>query len=201
VQGPLPGRKVHASLLDERGQVVGRGRPQYEDYAVDQLVSVKAEGAVGDGKTASVFHVRSGTSSWEQDDTAALQAVLDKVSVRMISELSVVLITHDQYAATKIIFIDHGTYAPFTVPATTAFISFRHRYYVTDTLRIPKNARLVGEVWSVLLGGGPRFGDADHPRVFVRVGEAGDEGRVEISDIIFATRGPGMWHDVSRSWD
>jgi glucan 1,3-beta-glucosidase len=53
VQGPLPGRKVHASLLDERGQVVGRGRPQYEDYAVDQLVSVKAEGAVGDGKTAS----------------------------------------------------------------------------------------------------------------------------------------------------
>jgi hypothetical protein len=108
----------------------------------------------------------------------------------------VVSTTHGQYAATKIIFIDHGTYVPFPPPATAAFISSRQRYYVTDTLRIPKNARLVGEVWSVLLGGGPRFGDADHPRVFVRVGEAGDEGRVEISDTIFATRGPGMWHGV-----
>jgi glucan 1,3-beta-glucosidase len=108
----------------------------------------------------------------------------------------VVSTTCDQYAATKIIFIDHGTYVSFPDSTTAVFISSHQRYYVTDTLRIPKNARLVGEVWSVLLGGGPRFGDADHPRVFVRVGEAGDEGRVEISDIIFATRGPGMWHDV-----
>lgn len=33
--------------------------------------------------------------------------------------------------------------------------------------------------------------DQDRPEVVVRVGDPGDVGVVEISDIIFATRGPG----------
>lgn len=40
------------------------GMHRYEDYAVSQFVSVKDQGAKGDGKT---------------DDTAALQAVLNDV--------------------------------------------------------------------------------------------------------------------------
>jgi len=51
-------------VLLEGGKVFGKGHPQYADYAVDQFVSVKAEGAKGDGSS---------------DDTAALQAVFDKV--------------------------------------------------------------------------------------------------------------------------
>jgi glucan 1,3-beta-glucosidase len=65
------------------------------------------------------------------------------------------------------------------------------RYLVTDTLRIPSHARIVGEAWSVILGGGSAFTDQDAPRVVVQIGEPGDEGTVEISDMIFATRGPG----------
>lgn len=53
-----------ASLLDEEGRMFGKTRPTYADYSVDQFVSVKDEGAVGDGET---------------DDTVALQAVFDKV--------------------------------------------------------------------------------------------------------------------------
>jgi glucan 1,3-beta-glucosidase len=51
-------------VLLENGKVFGKGHPQYADYAVDQFVSVKAEGAKGDGSS---------------DDTAALQAIFDKV--------------------------------------------------------------------------------------------------------------------------
>ena len=54
-----------ASLLDEDGRMFGKTRPTYADYSIDQFVSVKDEGAVGDGET---------------DDTDALQAVFDKVS-------------------------------------------------------------------------------------------------------------------------
>lgn len=53
-----------SSLLDSSGRIFGRTHPQYESYAVDQFVSVKSQGAKGDGKT---------------DDTAALQAVFDQV--------------------------------------------------------------------------------------------------------------------------
>lgn len=43
---------------------------RYEDFSVDQFVSVKSNGAKGDGVT---------------DDTKALQAVLDKVGKFLLS--------------------------------------------------------------------------------------------------------------------
>ena len=52
-------------------------------------------------------------------------------------------------------------------------------------------AQVVGEAWSVFLGGGSAFSDKANPKVVVQVGKAGDTGIVEISDIIFATRAPG----------
>ncbi|PCH36899.1 glycoside hydrolase family 55 protein [Wolfiporia cocos MD-104 SS10] len=128
-----------SSLLDESGRIFGRTHPQYEDYSVDQFVSVKTLGARGDGYT---------------DDTNALQTIFD------------------QYAGRKIIFFDAGT------------------YYITNTLTIPANTQMVGEAWSVIMGGGPVFADQSNPRVMVRVGEPGSSGIVEITDMLFATRGP-----------
>ncbi|KAF8310396.1 beta-1,3-glucanase [Clavulina sp. PMI_390] len=49
--------------LTANGKVFTRPRPQYENYAASQFVSVKSNGAKGDGVT---------------DDTAALQAVFNK---------------------------------------------------------------------------------------------------------------------------
>ncbi|KAH6909779.1 glucan 1,3-beta-glucosidase [Coprinopsis sp. MPI-PUGE-AT-0042] len=62
VQGDMPSFPKPASLLDSSGRIVGRTRPQYENYAVSEFVSVKDYGAKGDGRT---------------DDTAAIQKVLN----------------------------------------------------------------------------------------------------------------------------
>lgn len=64
IQSGIPSIHKDPSLLDSQGRIFGRGHPQYENYAPDQFVSVKSQGARGDGRT---------------DDTAAIQAVFDQV--------------------------------------------------------------------------------------------------------------------------
>ncbi|EIW60068.1 exo-beta-1,3-glucanase [Trametes versicolor FP-101664 SS1] len=138
-QANAPSPNKPASLLDSAGRIFGKTHPQYEAFAVSQFVSVRDQGAKGDGTT---------------DDTAALQAIFNK------------------FSGCKIIFFDAGT------------------YLVTNTLTIPAGTQLVGEAWSVIMGGGNAFADQNNPIPVVRVGNPGDEGVTEISDIIFATRGP-----------
>lgn len=139
-QGNIAAPSKPSALLDSAGRIFGKSHPQYADFATSQVVSVRDQGAKGDGKT---------------DDTAALQKVFDT------------------YAGCKLIFVDHGT------------------YLITDTLKIPAGAQVVGEAWSVILGGGSAFSDMANPKVVVQVGQEGDTGIVEISDIIFATQAPG----------
>ncbi|KAI1790568.1 exo-beta-1,3-glucanase [Ganoderma leucocontextum] len=138
-QGSIAAPSKPASLLSYTGYIFGKSHPQYANFAASQVVSVRDQGAKGDGKT---------------DDTAALQAVFDK------------------FAGCKLIFVDHGTYV------------------ITNTLRIPPGAQVVGEAWSVFLGSGSAFANKASPKVVVQVGKPGDTGNVEISDIIFATRAP-----------
>ncbi|KAJ7771682.1 exo-beta-1,3-glucanase [Mycena metata] len=59
-QGTIPSPSKPAVLLDSSGKIFGRGHPQYATYAVDQFISVRDQGAKGDGST---------------DDTAALKAI------------------------------------------------------------------------------------------------------------------------------
>jgi glucan 1,3-beta-glucosidase len=63
-------------------------------------------------------------------------------------------------------------------------------YYVTRTLTIPAGSRLVGEAWSVILGGGSFFSSQANPQVMVRAGTPASSGTLEITDLIFSTRGP-----------
>ncbi|KAF7295340.1 hypothetical protein MIND_01073400 [Mycena indigotica] len=80
------------AVLSSTGEIFGRMHPQYENYHVSQFVSVRDHGASGDGTT---------------DDTAALQAVLNK------------------FAGTNIIFFDAGTYivkSTLTIPAGSRIV-------------------------------------------------------------------------------
>ncbi|KAH7035656.1 glycoside hydrolase family 55 protein [Microdochium trichocladiopsis] len=59
------------------------------------------------------------------------------------------------------------------------------KYRVDDTLLIPKGSRIVGEAWATITGNGDRFKDESNPRPVVKVGNAGDVGVAQISDMRF----------------
>jgi len=49
-------------------------------------------------------------------------------------------------------------------------------------------------VWSQLVASGTFFADMSNPQVMLKVGNYGDEGAVEISDLLFTSKGalPGL---------
>uniref|UniRef100_A0A0W0EZ54 Putative glycoside hydrolase family 55 protein n=1 Tax=Moniliophthora roreri TaxID=221103 RepID=A0A0W0EZ54_MONRR len=77
----------------------------------------------------------------------------------------------DKYAGCRILYIDAGVCR------------------VTRTIKVPPNTIIVGEFWSTILADGSAFSDADKPTPVIQVGEKGDKGLVEISDIVISTKG------------
>ena len=71
----------------------------------------------------------------------------------------------------KILFVDAGTYK------------------VTSTLNVPGNSRMVGESYSVIMGSGAYFSNMNSPQPIVRIGQPGEVGYVEWSDMIVSTQG------------
>ena len=68
---------------------------------------------------------------------------------------------------------------------------FDHGYYVvTSTLNVPKNIKIVGEIWPLILAKGAFFNDQANPKPVFKVGNPGESGAVEISDLMFETMGP-----------
>jgi hypothetical protein len=59
----------------------------------------------------------------------------------------------NKFSGCKIIYFDAGT------------------YYVTDTIKIPEGTIIVGEIWSVIIGGGKKFADQKNPRAVIDVGK------------------------------
>jgi hypothetical protein len=62
-------------------------------------------------------------------------------------------------------------------------------YVVTDTIDVPPNRRIVGECWSQIIGSGPQFSNINAPKVMLRIGKEGQIGFMEISDMLFTSRG------------
>ncbi|KAI1376727.1 glycoside hydrolase family 55 protein [Hypoxylon crocopeplum] len=72
-----------------------------------------------------------------------------------------------------------------------AVVYFDHgAYLISDTVKIPKNIKITGEMWPLLMATGDKFSDASKPVPVFQVGEAGDIGDVEMSDLIIETKGP-----------
>ena len=63
-------------------------------------------------------------------------------------------------------------------------------YLVESTVDIPVGSRILGSGWSQIQATGPFFSDMKNPQVVARVGNKGDVGILEISDIIFSVKGP-----------
>lgn len=63
-------------------------------------------------------------------------------------------------------------------------------YKITKTLHIPPNSRIVGESYSVILSSGSFFANINDPQPVVKVGNPGQAGSVEWSDMIVSTQGP-----------
>ena len=140
LQGALKAPNKPAVLLDGAGNFVARSRPQYESVPASSFVSVKDQGAKGDGKT---------------DDTAAVQKALTSVC-----------------PTGNILYFDHGA------------------YLLTKTVTVPASCKIVGEMWPLIMADGKSFNDMSKPQPVWQVGKPGDKGAVEISDLMFETKGP-----------
>ncbi|KAK6354721.1 hypothetical protein TWF696_003860 [Orbilia brochopaga] len=82
----------------------------------------------------------------------------------------------------KVLYIDYGVYV------------------VSTTIRVPPNARIMGEVWPVILGFGPIFTNVDSPVPIVQFGQPGETGFIECTNFIVATRGP-MKGAILMEWN
>ncbi|KAK4934704.1 hypothetical protein LTR10_024101 [Elasticomyces elasticus] len=74
--------------------------------------------------------------------------------------------------ADQVVYFDHGA------------------YILTDTLKVPKNIKITGEIWPLIMAKGDAFTDLNNPKPVFQVGLPGDSGSVEISDLVFETMGP-----------
>ncbi|KAG0646887.1 hypothetical protein D0Z07_6304 [Hyphodiscus hymeniophilus] len=75
-------------------------------------------------------------------------------------------------SASDVVYFDHGAYV------------------ITSTVKVPKDIRITGEIWPLIMAKGTVFADQANPTPVFQVGQVGDTGCVEISDLIFETLGP-----------
>jgi len=74
--------------------------------------------------------------------------------------------------ANQILYFDHGA------------------YIISNTVKVPKNIKITGEIWPLIMAKGSVFQNQNSPVPVFQVGQPGDVGSVEISDLIFETVGP-----------
>ncbi|KAK5091266.1 hypothetical protein LTR05_001447 [Lithohypha guttulata] len=88
----------------------------------------------------------------------------------------------DTVTTDQILYFDHGAYV------------------ITKTVNVPANIRIVGEIWPLIMISGANFRDQNNPIPGFRVGQSGEKGNVEISDMMFETKGatPGA---IMMEWN
>ena len=76
--------------------------------------------------------------------------------------------------------------------STSSIVFFPYGVYlVKDTVHIPPNSRVIGQVWSQIMGSGPNFANEKSPRPVVQVCQQGCPNTViEIQDLLFTVSGP-----------
>lgn len=82
--------------------------------------------------------------------------------------------------------------ALFNSVSDSDIVYFDHgAYLITETVKVPKSIKITGEIWPLIMAGGTSsFSDQTKPAPVFQIGQPGDVGSVEISDLIFETQGP-----------
>ena len=77
----------------------------------------------------------------------------------------------DSVDANNVVYFDHGAYV------------------ISKTVKVPANVKITGEIWPLIMASGAAFSDQTKPVPVFQVGQPGDSGSVEMSDLIFETVG------------
>ncbi|KAJ5544399.1 hypothetical protein N7513_006963 [Penicillium frequentans] len=77
----------------------------------------------------------------------------------------------DSATSDQVVYFDHGAYV------------------ITDTIKIPKDIKITGEIWPMIMAHGSKFADEENPIPAIQVGQKGETGSVEISDLVIMTKG------------
>ena len=78
----------------------------------------------------------------------------------------------DSATSDQIVYFDHGA------------------YLISSTVKVPKEIKITGEIWPLIMASGSAFSSQSSPAPVFQVGQPGDVGAVEMSDLIFETKGP-----------
>ncbi|KAF2104320.1 glucan 1,3-beta-glucosidase [Rhizodiscina lignyota] len=71
-------------------------------------------------------------------------------------------------------------------------------YLITRSIMVPSKIKMTGEIWPLILASGEYFADQTNPKALFDVGEEGQEGAVEMSDMIFGVAGPAPGATLMR---
>ena len=74
--------------------------------------------------------------------------------------------------ADQVVYFDHGA------------------YIISSTIKVPTNIKITGEIWPLILASGSAFSNQASPAPVFQVGQPGNTGSVEMSDLVFETKGP-----------
>lgn len=77
----------------------------------------------------------------------------------------------DSATSDQVVYFDHGAYV------------------ITSTIKVPKNIKITGEVWPMIMAHGSKFADEKNPIPALQIGQKGDTGSVEMSDLIIMSKG------------
>ena len=90
----------------------------------------------------------------------------------------------DKATVSQVVYFDHGA------------------YIITKTVKVPSNIKITGEIWPLIMASGTAFSSQTSPAPVFQVGQPGSTGAVEMSDLMFETKGaaPGRRDDRMESW-